>query len=267
MAMTQAAPLVVIQLTDTHLFADAEQQLVGIPTAKSLQMVLKEVQALHPKPDLLLLTGDLSQDETLESYHRLVQLVCPLNIPTYWLPGNHDRVPLMQEGLPDHVVAQHVRVDQGGWTLLLLNSAVPNAVYGEFSSECLNWLDEQLQAVEHQPVLIAFHHPPVPIGSAWMDAISLRHAEALITRLERSPQVKLVLFGHAHQAFESEKQGIHYLGSPSTCVQFKPNQSEFAVDDQNPGFRILYLYPDGRFDTQVKRVNCAHQLDLAASGY
>ncbi|NJO72176.1 MAG: hypothetical protein HC825_11905 [Oscillatoriales cyanobacterium RM1_1_9] len=87
-----------------------------------------------------------------------------------------------------------------------------------------------------------------------MDRIKLQNPEALLACLDDHPQVKLVVFGHIHQGFQTSHNGVTYLGCPSTCVQFQPLAAEFTLDQMaTPGFRVLTLYPDGTFDTQVGR--------------
>ena len=255
----------VIQLSDTHLFSDLDQDLLGMPTARSLATVLARVRQLQP--DLLLLTGDLSQDETACSYERLRDLVTPLGIPTYWLPGNHDQPVVMAQVLEDTVISSEKQFQRQGWNFILLDSAQPGQVDGYLSPEALDELEHQLQELPIQPTLIGLHHPPCLIGSDWMDQIGLRQPEAFCSLVERYPQVKLVLFGHIHQEFEFTRAGVQYLGCPSTCVQFKPQNSVFAIDEQQPGFRLLQLYPDGRVEAQVQRVNYRPLPNLAARGY
>ncbi len=265
--MPQTPPLLIAQITDTHLFANPHQDLLGLPTVKSLQATLDHLSALQPKPDLLLLTGDLSQDTTPESYQRLERMLAPLGIPAVWVPGNHDVLLTMQEVLQTELISAEKAFQRQGWNFLLLNSAVPQTVYGRLSAESLEWLDQQLQILPDLPTLIALHHPPFAVGSAWIDTLKLRNTEALFAVIDRHPQVKLVLFGHIHQEFEHQRRGVCYLGTPSTCVQFKPNSLQFAVDEMQPGFRLLELYPDGRVQTRVERVAFEHQMNYAATGY
>ncbi|HEY9846754.1 MAG TPA: metallophosphoesterase, partial [Candidatus Caenarcaniphilales bacterium] len=97
--MSKSPALVIAQLSDLHLFAEVEQQLMGVVTFDALQAVLEHLQALQPQPDILLLTGDLSHDETQASYECLQDLLALLKIPVYWLAGNHDSLPLMQQVL------------------------------------------------------------------------------------------------------------------------------------------------------------------------
>lgn len=264
--MSSTSSLRVVQLSDTHLFSKSSQELLGLTTAESLIAVLNAVRQLEPQPDILLLTGDLSQDESSESYLRLRELVASLEIPTYWVPGNHDQLLLMERFLCSDLIRSDKVVQQGDWNFILLNSQVDGKVYGELSADSLDWLDQQLQRTQ-QPTLIALHHPPCLIGSEWMDQIGLRNPEELFAVIDRYDHVKLVLFGHIHQEFEVARAGVSYLGCPSTCVQFKPKQNAFAVDEQRPGFRVLTLHPDGSHHSLVKRVNYRPLPNFAATGY
>ncbi|HEY9696114.1 MAG TPA: 3',5'-cyclic-AMP phosphodiesterase [Trichocoleus sp.] len=258
-------PFILAQVSDTHLFADLNQTLMGFPTGKSFQAVLSQLQKIQP--DLLLFTGDISQDETSTSYQLFRDLVTPLAIPTYWIPGNHDRLPRMESLLHHRSITAQKSVQAGGWHLLLLNSMTPGKVYGQLTPETLDWMEQQLQTYRHLPTLIALHHPPVPIGSAWLDEIGLHNSAEFLAVIDRHPQVKLTVFGHIHQEFQQARCGVTYLGTPSTCVQFQPNSPKFGIANQSPGFRLLSLYPDGQFETATTYVAFSHQPDLMATGY
>jgi Icc protein len=254
--MTQAA-LTIAQVTDTHLFADPEQGLKGVITARSLQAVVERVRQLQP--DFLLLTGDLSQDETLASYEHLREIIAPLSLPSYWIPGNHDRPELMVQVLSNPPFQSKKSLQWAGWHGVLLDSRVEGKVGGELSQASLQELNQALEQNPELPTFIALHHPVFDVGSAWMGEIGLSNAEDLLAVIDRHSQVKLVLFGHIHQVFEQQRQGVTYLGTPSTCVQFKPHSETFAIDNQMPGFRILRLWADGRFESVVERVSVGHE--------
>ena len=89
----------VVQITDPHLFADADGELRGVNTAGSLAAVLHAVRRRDWPPDLIVLTGDLAQDESRGAYQRLRHLLEPLDVPVLSLPGNHDD-PALMSGLP-----------------------------------------------------------------------------------------------------------------------------------------------------------------------
>jgi 3',5'-cyclic-AMP phosphodiesterase len=250
-------PLLVAQLTDTHLFADDRQTMLGCRTNPSFQKVVESIRQLNPQPDVLLLTGDLTQDETVESYEYLRSLIDPLQIPTYWIPGNHDQsLADMEQVLNSEFISPAKQFQQGEWNFILLNSMMIGQVQGRLSTNELARLEQQLQTCE-QPAIVVLHHPPMPVGAECMDKIRLENSEELFAILDRFPQVKLVMFGHIHHAFEQQRQTVHYMGTPATCVQLKPFSKEFTLDDQPPGFRLLRLHSDGSYETEVRRVAIA----------
>jgi 3',5'-cyclic-AMP phosphodiesterase len=264
--MPDSSPLRLVQVTDTHLFAQPDQKLLGLTTADSLTAVVEQINQLSPRPDLALLTGDLSQDGSLGSYQHLLELLRSLELPLHWLPGNHDDLAAMRAVLTAPLCFDSQSFAVGGWQFLLLNSQVAGKVYGELSSQSLDRLEQELQAADC-PTLIALHHPPFAIASNWLDKSGLRNPEALFAVLDRHPQVKLVVCGHIHQEFSYQRHGVTYLSCPSTGVQFQPKSSAFALDQNFPGFRQFTLYPDGQFATQVGRVVFSRELDFVAQGY
>ncbi len=251
----ESFPLTIAQLTDTHLFADLNQQMLGCVTAHSFAAVLEALKAQLPL-DGLLLTGDLSQDDSLESYRLLWEAIAPLQIPTYWLPGNHDQNRAACNavlGQPPFSHSPSIRI--GGWQMLLLDTQLPQQVQGRLSENSLDWLETQLDCSAQTPTLIALHHPPLPIHSPWMDAMGLENAADFLALVDRHPQVKVVLNGHIHQAFEQERNGVLYLGTPSTSMQFRPQTERLEIDEARPGFRLLRLFPQGQVETQVIRLS------------
>jgi 3',5'-cyclic-AMP phosphodiesterase len=248
------SPLLVAQLTDTHLFADGNQEMLGCRTNPSFESVIATIAQLHPQPDILLLTGDLSQDETKESYLYLRSHIDPLQIPTYWIPGNHDQgLSDMEQVLNSSIISTDKEFQKGNWNFILLNTMMSGKVQGWLSIAELTRLEQQLQ--DHsQPAIVVLHHPPLPVGAACMDKIRLENSDELFAILDRFPQVKIVLFGHIHHATEQLRGEVRYIGTPSTCVQLKPNSEVFTIDDQPPGFRLLRLYADGQYETEVRRV-------------
>ncbi|GAB7258699.1 hypothetical protein DaDZ19_03640 [Dickeya ananatis] len=58
----------ILQITDTHLFADAQGTLLGVNTYRSYQAVLNAIAAQQMNVDLITATGDLAQDHTQDAY-------------------------------------------------------------------------------------------------------------------------------------------------------------------------------------------------------
>ncbi len=241
-----------IQITDTHIQADPAATFDSVDSARTLSMVMAHIRA-NERPGLILLTGDLVHDPSPAAYGRLLDLLHESPAPIYAIPGNHDNPVLMESVLT--VPVRHEReIQLNDWRILLLNSWLEGDHAGQLPTTELDWLDSRLNAQPDTPTLIAVHHPPVAIGSRWLDAMGLNNGEALLAVLDRQPQVAGVIWGHAHQVFESERNGVQLLGCPSTCVQFKPGSQEYASDDLPPGYRRLLLKDDGGIDSQVIRL-------------
>jgi Icc protein len=243
----------VVQLTDTHLFRTPEQTQKGVNTYESLKSVVSHVTANHSDLDAVLLTGDLSQDETPESYDRLKELLAPLgHVPMYAIPGNHDDLDHMHKRLAGDGICVLSDARLGTWRIAMLNSQVPGRVHGELGQEQIEGLSDSLRA-SGDHTIVAIHHPPVVVNSAWIDASRCLDGEELLA-VTSNPPVKVVVCGHVHQVFESTRDGVAVLTTPSTCVQFEPDRDDFAIDDNAPGYRVFNLEQDGNWSTTVHRI-------------
>ncbi|WP_064616002.1 3',5'-cyclic-AMP phosphodiesterase [Pseudomonas sp. GR 6-02] len=265
--LTTADPALLVQLSDSHLFAEADATLLGMNTRDSLQQVIELVLKQQPQIDLMIATGDLSQDGTLESYQLFRDLTRQIDAPARWIPGNHDEPRIMAEAAVHSALLESV-VDIGNWRVTLLDSAVPGSVPGYLQDEQLQLLVRSLSEAPQRHHLVCFHHHPVSIGCAWMEPIGLRNPEALFAVLDRFAQVRAVLWGHVHQEIDQERNGVRLIASPSTCIQFEPGSDDFKVSEQAPGYRWLRLLPDGQLETGVERVTgFDFQIDYGSNGY
>ncbi|MGA7954940.1 MAG: metallophosphoesterase, partial [Gloeobacterales cyanobacterium] len=182
--------LKILQLTDTHLYGPLEARLGGMDTLASLQSVLALAQAQHWPPDLILATGDLSQDGSREAYERLQTIFENLAVPVYHLPGNHDRPGVMKQILAGGQVKTERHCHWGLWQLILLDSTAPDQVGGHLSDQELDFLDHCLRSYPQLYTFICLHHQPVPIGNHWMDEIGLDNPDRFFAVLDRYPQAK-----------------------------------------------------------------------------
>ncbi|MDI3391725.1 3',5'-cyclic-AMP phosphodiesterase [Pseudomonas sp. V98_8] len=266
-SLTSADPAFLVQLSDSHLFGEAHGTLLGMNTRDSLQKVIELVRVQQSQIDLLLATGDLSQDGTLASYQQFRELTRQLGAPARWIPGNHDEPQIMAEAAVQSALLDSV-VDIGNWRVTLLDSAVPGSVPGYLQDEQLQLLARSLSEAPERHHLVCLHHHPVSIGCAWMEPIGLRNPEAFFEVLDRFPQVRAVLWGHVHQEIDQLRNNVRLIASPSTCIQFEPGSEDFKVGEQAPGYRWLRLLPDGRLETGVERVTGFNfQVDYGSSGY
>jgi len=260
--------LKVLQLTDSHLYADPSRCLLGINTLETFDEVLAQALQEQGTPDLLLATGDLVHDASDSGYKRLLGRLKLTGVPTYCLPGNHDLPQKMKQILNQENVHTLPSVQAQGWSLIFLDSTIPGNESGNLDTEQMGLLEVLLQAHPDKHTLICMHHHPIPVGSRWMDTMVLKNPDTFFALLAHHPQVKAVLCGHIHQQYEGEYQGIRLIGTPSTCVQFVPGQDDFGIDACPPGYRWLNLQPDGQIETGLGLLpDVPSGLDLASMGY
>ena len=245
-------PLRLLQLTDSHIFADAAARFDGVDTRGSFQAVATAAsEALTPEATVLL-TGDLSMDGSPASYAWLAAALPLLGEDIHLIAGNHDD-PACTVGarrfLPDGTV-----LERGRWRLLVVDTQVPDAAHGAVTAaQC----DRLRSLIVDQPDAcwgLLMHHPPLPVDCAWMDRMGLNGADLLWEALGALNNVHFILCGHVHQNLDRWHRGVRVLASPSTCVQFAPKSARYAVDRRSPGFRVLDLMDDGAMETRIIRV-------------
>ena len=254
-----------IQISDTHLMDEVDLEFVSMNPELSFQAVMHNIQQQHPQIDALVHTGDLAQVPVAQTYQRYLDYMQGTGLLHYQIPGNHDNTTLF----PFHQGVNQVSIFHlGTWSVILLNSAVKGQIDGWIQAEHLQQLEALLIQFPQQHIIVACHHHPFIMHSKWIDQHRLKNTEHLTDVLQRHHQVKIVLCGHVHQDSCHEWHGIQFLSTPATSVQFKPLSDQFALDNQAPGYRVLNLFSDGQFKTEVKRVVAAQQkYNAEISGY
>ena len=243
-----------VQITDCHIFATAEECLRGLNTRQSFAAVSHAAIEHSGKLDLLLATGDLSQDGTTASYDYLAQKFDGMSIPTFWLPGNHDDSEAIQKHFRGKWIHASKHVLIGNWQIVLLNSTIKGEVHGRVSAAQLEFLGRALKAYPDRHALVCLHHQALNSGSEWLDKKGLKDSSQLRAQLAQHDNVRAVLWGHVHQESTQTIDDILWMSTPSSCVQFKPGSRDFAVGSEAPGYRHLNLYADGKVETEVHRV-------------
>ena len=249
----------ILQLTDLHVFASAGQQLKGIPTRELLQQVVDHIQATEPEFDRVIITGDHTHDEQPESYRAVRDILSVWSDRLLHVPGNHDERALMQEGLS--AVTHHADSsdqltfcsDIDNWRLIGLDTHVPGEVAGHISDRQIAWLTDRLAESGASHVGLFFHHPPLDVGSEWMDAIGLANREALHTVMAADERIRLACCGHVHHEFTLDLGSARVFTTPSTGIQFDPEGTTPRFATAAPGYRVIELQPDG-FQTHVVRL-------------
>jgi len=241
----------ILHLTDPHLFADAEGSLRGLATQASLQRVLDHYQADDWHADRVVITGDLIQDDSAEAYDRFRELLLPLNMRMHCVPGNHDVRKLMRRVCCAPPFSYCAYEEIGDWLLIGLDSCITAKAGGLLTKEELDRLSDTVAHSKAKHVMVCLHHPPVAMGSAWLDTVGLENGDEFLQRAQSLGRVRLAVFGHVHQPYDATHHGVRIVATPSTCRQFLTGSDDFAVDDRPPAYRRITLKSDGSSDTEL----------------
>ena len=248
---TSTDPIRVLHVTDPHLFADSDSSLRGTVTHSSLQNVLSHIQRSGWSADLIAMTGDLIQDDSREAYDRFCELMRPLGLPVYCIPGNHDVRAIMKDALASPEFHYCESVMHGNWLIAGIDSCIRDDAAGRIDDQEMERLEKLLDETTADHALICLHHPPLPVGCKWLDSVGLRNGEEFLRLITRTGKVRATIFGHVHQEFEGSHDSVQIIGTPSTCRQFKVASDEFALDDNPPAYRRISLHPDGSVETEL----------------
>lgn len=264
-----SSDFVIAQLSDLHLSTH-------IPANADKFLKVLDI-ALTYQPNLLLLTGDLVNDGKANLYNWLFDTLDKTRIAYLCLAGNHDLTHELGHDLPfderqflpitkdDRLIDAHrliIELPHTTWQILAVNSAINGQIHGRLDDDKLAFLKTHL--AYNLPTLIALHHHPIPVGSAWIDKHMLQNSDEFWATLNFINQATYasdtihhlhVVCGHVHQAHLLQHDNATLYTCPATSVQFSPHQDDFDIDKTASGFRLLQLHDNHKPNTWVKRLN------------
>jgi len=213
--------MLICQISDLHVRAGRSLAYGRVDTATCLERCVESIRRLHPQPDLVIATGDLVDDGTPADYALLAELLAPIGLPVYLLPGNHDERNALRAAFPDHHYlnqwAAFVQYAIDDWPLRLvaLDTVIPMQGGGRLCNERLDWLDRALALEPEKPTLVMMHHPPFSTGIGKMDRIGLEDPAPFAAVLGRHRQVERVVCGHLHRTILQRFAGTVATTCPS----------------------------------------------------
>ncbi|KHK58120.1 metallophosphatase [Burkholderia sp. A9] len=257
--------MLLAQISDLHIKRPGQLAYRRVDTAAALARCIAKLNALVPRPDAVLVTGDLTDFGHDDEYRHLRDLLAPLEIPYYLMVGNHDDRAGLRRAFADRPEWQdgefvQYAFDVGAVRVLALDSQVPGASHGDLCDARLAWLATQLDAARDRPVIVALHHPPFASGIGHMDALRLAPAAAakLDALLRGHPNVERVLCGHVHRTMFTRFGGTLASAVPAPAHQvafdlradapsaFRLEPPAFAVHFHTPeaGMTSHHVYVD-----------------------
>ena len=199
----------IAHLSDLHLMRGpfAAQPAAGLADA------IGRLLSVEPRPDCVVITGDLADTGHPEEYATLRTILRRCPIPVHLLPGNHDDPAALIASFGDtpylgNGVSPAYTVEYPQATLVIANSWVQGSPAGCLGPAQLAWIDQVLGARPDVPAFVCLHHPPVPVGIPFLDGMILDDAAGLAAVIGKHPHVVRVLAGHALATREHTMRSI-----------------------------------------------------------
>tara|TARA_B100000953_G_scaffold267751_1_gene236622 strand:- start:10470 stop:11219 length:750 start_codon:yes stop_codon:yes gene_type:complete len=245
----------IVQITDLHLSKNKKNELHNINTYNSAKTVIEYVAKHEKSIDYLIITGDISEDSTMQSYSHLLDLLKPIKSNVYLMPGNHDSYEQIKLCCSRSTVKSDVFFSNDKWVIFMFNTKKEDSPNGFLKQDEMKIFKKLLSDNQNKNFMIFLHHHPVLIGSEYMDTMIIENAQLLIDLIKSHNNIKGVSWGHIHDVFETEINNAKLFSSPSTCFQSKPKSKAFNMDSNSyPGYRIINLDEKGMIETSVVRV-------------
>jgi len=260
-------PILIAQISDLHIKAPGSLAYGRIDTAGAFERCVAALNQLAPRPDFVVISGDLADTPTSVEYQHLLRLLRPLQHPFAGIPGNHDSREMMRAAFPDAAYASRSgplnrRVEVGQLDLVLLDSSVPHKPHGELDTATLDWLETTLVSAQDRPALLFLHHPPFKTGVWHMDRQNLFNAGELAEIVRRHPRTRLIATGHVHRAALTMFAGVATTICPAPNHAVDLDLAELRAPSfkvEPPAFHLHSWFPGEGFGSVV-----THQIPIGS---
>lgn len=241
--------MLLAQITDTHIKADGKLAYGKVDTAAHLARAVEALNALTPRPDLAIVTGDLVDFGRVDEYERLRALLAPLQIPYFLVVGNHDARDELRAVFKDHAYLRQgddfVQYTIENWPVrvVAIDTMVPGQGGGALCARRLDWLEHRLSEQPDRPTIIAMHHPPFVTGIGHMDKLGLEDASGLARVVARFGNIERIICGHLHRDIQVRFAGTVAGTCPSVAHQVALDLRDDAPSRfklEPPGFQLHY---------------------------
>lgn len=241
----------VVQITDCHLFKD-DSLMLDVPTNQTFNKVIERIKNEELQDsDAIFLTGDLSQDESKESYQRIVSSLCDTMKNIYWIPGNHDCIKTVSSVFSENnqfIRTNHFNTDH--WTFIFLNTKSEGVEHGFLSDYELLNLKQSLDQSKDKSIAIVMHHQPAPVGTPMIDHCMLQQANRFWEMISSYP-VKVIICGHVHGDYSIKySEQVTIEASPATCIQWMKGTIQPKFENKI-GYKIYY-FKKNNYESKAK---------------
>jgi 3',5'-cyclic-AMP phosphodiesterase len=251
-------PVYFVHISDTHFGPTADYARQGYRSLPYARKVVEVINQLPVRPDFVIHTGDVVTHPDDDAYRLAAEVFAALEVPIYYVTGNHDRSADIHRFLP---MAPKEDCQPGTDTLsytfeirgnrfLVLDARGPDEIdpHGLLPDQQLDVLRREA-VPDGLPLSVFIHYPALPINSPWMDAnmLLLNGAEMHQALLPARPRLRGVFHGHIHNSMQNFCDGILYCAVGSTFAGFTtwPNEAMIRADhDAMPAFNFVQCLPE-----------------------
>jgi len=216
--------MLIAHLSDPHLRSRGVLYQGIVDSNAMFIAAVDHLNALRPRPDLVLLTGDIVDHGTPAEYAMARELLAGIEQPLLVIPGNHDsrdafRVSFADHGyLPKCGPLHFVVGDHGPVRIIGLDITVPGEHHGDMDDAAVVWLEGALALEPDRPTIIMMHQPPFESGIPYIDAYCCQRGHRLAAIVARFPAVQRILCGHIHCSMQLLFGGTLLCTAPSTTT-------------------------------------------------
>lgn len=224
---------------------------------------IEHLNGQDPRPDLVLITGDLVEEGDAAEYAALRYLLARLERPYLLIPGNHDRREAFRcafsnlSYLPRGTGPTHYVVEEHPVRIVALDTTVPGQHHGEIDAPGLEWLTETLERDRKRPTIIIMHHPPFACGIPYLDKYRCLAPERLESVIRRFANIERVLCGHVHRPIQAHWAGTIVCACPSTATQIalrlRPDAAPASYGEP-PAYLLHWWHPDNGMITHTNYI-------------
>jgi Icc protein len=228
------------QISDLHIKAHGSVTYGVVDTVSMLRACVRHLLALKQRPDAIAVTGDLTDLGRPEEYAVLRELLAPLAMPIYVIPGNHDDRNELRAAFSDYTYLAQSKnfiqyaIDAHPLRIVALDTVVAGESGGELCNERLAWLERTLARMPDRPTVVLMHHPPFKTFIGHMDVFALRDPDGLAAVIKRYPHVEAILCGHVHRCV-----AVRFAGTIASIAPSTAHQIALDLDVDAPGRFVM----------------------------
>jgi Icc protein len=252
--------MLIAQLSDPHI-RPANTLYQGLVDSNTqFRAAIRQLNALDPQPDLVLLSGDLVDEGMPAEYAMARLLLHELRAPLLVIPGNHDNRDNFRAAFADHDYLSpggplHFVVgDKGPVRVIGFDVTQPGLHHGAIDDAAAAWLDVTLAREPLRPTILMMHQPPFLSGIPYIDSYRCFDGERLAAIVARYPAVERITCGHIHRFMQLRFGGTTLCTAPSTttaiALRLAP-RADAASFLEPPAFLLHHWHPESGLITHL----------------